>query len=68
MPIVTITVRKPKTAAFKSIILDAVHAALVEAGVNANDRFHRVLESEVTISVSIRHSPTSNPPGMTTLC
>lgn len=44
MPIVTITIRKPKTAAFKSTILDAVHGALVEAGVNANDRFHRVLE------------------------
>ena len=44
MPIVTVTVRKPKTAAFKSAILDAVHAALVGAGVNANDRFHRVLE------------------------
>lgn len=44
MPIVTITVRKPKSAAFKSQVLDAIHAALIEIGVNPNDRFHRVLE------------------------
>lgn len=44
MPIVTITVRKPKTAEFKALILSSVHAALVESGVNENDRFHRVLE------------------------
>lgn len=44
MPVVTVTVRKPKTAAFKSAILDAVHAALVESGVNPNDRFQRVVE------------------------
>ncbi|RJF95211.1 tautomerase family protein [Noviherbaspirillum saxi] len=44
MPIVTITVRKPKTAEFKSLVLGAVHAALVSVGVNPNDRFHRVLE------------------------
>ena len=44
MPIVTITVRKPKTAAFKSAVLDAVQATLVESGVNPSDRFQRVLE------------------------
>lgn len=44
MPIVTVTVRKPKTADFKASILAAVQAALVDIGVNANDRFHRVLE------------------------
>ncbi len=44
MPIVTITVRKKKTAAFKSNVLKSVHAALVASGVNPNDRFHRVLE------------------------
>ncbi len=44
MPVVTVTLRKPKTAAFKSAILDAVHAALVEFGVNPNDRFQRVIE------------------------
>ena len=44
MPIVTITIRAPKTAAFKTGVLDALHAALVAAGVNPNDRFQRVLE------------------------
>jgi phenylpyruvate tautomerase PptA (4-oxalocrotonate tautomerase family) len=44
MPLVTLTVRKPKTAQFKSTVLDAVHAALVSAGVPATDRFQRVLE------------------------
>jgi phenylpyruvate tautomerase PptA (4-oxalocrotonate tautomerase family) len=44
MPIVTITVRKPTSAAVKNKILHAIHAALVAIGVNPNDRFHRVLE------------------------
>jgi len=44
MPIVTVTVRRPKTPEFKANILAAIQAALVGVGVNANDRFHRVLE------------------------
>lgn len=44
MPIVTLTLRKPKPAAFKTMVLDAVHAALVGVGVDPNDRFHRVIE------------------------
>jgi len=44
MPIVTITVRKPKTSEFKSTVLDAVHAALVSSGVPAADKFQRVIE------------------------
>lgn len=44
MPFVTLTVRKPKTAAFKSLVLDAVHAALVTSGVPQTDKFQRVLE------------------------
>jgi len=44
MPFVTVTVKKPKPAAFKHAILDSVHAALVAAGVPPTDRFHRVLE------------------------
>jgi phenylpyruvate tautomerase PptA (4-oxalocrotonate tautomerase family) len=44
MPFVTVTVRKPKSAAFKSSILDAVHAALVASGVPQTDKFQRVLE------------------------
>ncbi len=46
MPIVTVTVRKPKPAAFKAQVLDAVHDALVGIGVNPRDRFHRVIELE----------------------
>jgi hypothetical protein len=44
MPLVTLTVRKPKSAAFKTGVLESVHAALVSSGVPATDRFHRVLE------------------------
>jgi phenylpyruvate tautomerase PptA (4-oxalocrotonate tautomerase family) len=44
MPLVTVTVRRPKTTAFKSAVLEAVHAALVASGVPVQDRFHRVLE------------------------
>ena len=44
MPLVTLTVRKPKSAAFKAGVLDAVHAALVSSGVPAADQFQRVLE------------------------
>ena len=46
MPLVTLTVRKPKSASFKAKVLDAVHAALVSSGVPATDRFQRVLELE----------------------
>jgi len=38
MPLVTLTVRKPKTPAFKAARLDGAHAA-VAAGVPAADRF-----------------------------
>jgi len=44
MPLVTLTVRRGKDAAFKSAVLNAVHDALVAAGVPQADRFHRVLE------------------------
>jgi len=44
MPLITMTVEKPKTAAFKHAVLAAVHAALVASGVPEKDRFHRVLE------------------------
>lgn len=44
MPLVTLTVRSGKDAAFKSAVLDGVHQALVAAGVPPTDRFHRVLE------------------------
>jgi len=44
MPLVTLTVRKPKTASFKGTVLDAVHAALVSSGVPLADKFQRVIE------------------------
>jgi phenylpyruvate tautomerase PptA (4-oxalocrotonate tautomerase family) len=44
MPLVTLTVRRPKPATFVSTVLDAVHAALVASGVPATDRFQRVFE------------------------
>jgi len=44
MPLVTITVRKPKSAEFKAGVLDAVHAALLSSGVPATDKFQRVIE------------------------
>ena len=43
MPLVTVTLRRPRDAAFKRALLDSVHAALVAAGVPQNDRFQRVL-------------------------
>ena len=46
MPFVTLTVRKPKSSAFKTTVLDAVHAALVSSGVPPTDKFQRVLELE----------------------
>ena len=48
MPLVTVTVLKPKDPVFKAAVLDAVHAALVASGVPEKDRFQRVLELEAT--------------------
>ena len=44
MPLVTLTIRKRKSAEFKSAVLSAVHHALVTSGVPEKDRFQRVLE------------------------
>ena len=44
MPLVTLTVQKPKTSEFKSGVFDAIHKALVASGVPQTDRFQRVLE------------------------
>jgi phenylpyruvate tautomerase PptA (4-oxalocrotonate tautomerase family) len=43
MPLVTVSLRRPRDAAFKRGLLDTVHAALVAAGVPETDRFQRVL-------------------------
>jgi phenylpyruvate tautomerase PptA (4-oxalocrotonate tautomerase family) len=44
MPLVTLTVSKPKTTEFKNAVLNAVHQALIEIGVPESDKFHRVFE------------------------
>ena len=44
MPLVTLTTRKDKSTAFKSVVLDTVHRALVASGVPEKHRFQRVLE------------------------
>ncbi len=44
MPLVTLTVQGPRSAAWKEAALAAVHRALVASGVPETDRFHRVLE------------------------
>jgi hypothetical protein len=46
MPLVTLTIRKPKSSSFKTTVLDAVHTAIVSAGVPATDKFQRVIELE----------------------
>ena len=44
MPLVTLTIRKGKSAEFKTAVFAAVHGALVASGVPEKDRFQRVLE------------------------
>lgn len=44
MPLVTLSVVRPKSAKFKDSVLEAVHGALVSVGIPEADRFHRVLE------------------------
>jgi len=43
MPLVTVTLRRPRDAAWKRTLLDTVHAGLVGSGVPPTDRFQRVL-------------------------
>ena len=44
MPLITLTVQKPKSVEFKSGVFAAVHQALVTSGVPQADRFQRALE------------------------
>jgi phenylpyruvate tautomerase PptA (4-oxalocrotonate tautomerase family) len=44
MPLVNVTLRKPKSPEFKSRVLDSVHGALTRAGVPQADLFQRVFE------------------------
>jgi phenylpyruvate tautomerase PptA (4-oxalocrotonate tautomerase family) len=43
MPLVTLTLRRPRDTAFKRAVLDEVHRGLVEVGVPQADRFQRVV-------------------------
>lgn len=43
MPLVTLTLRQRRPAVFKTAVLDAIHGALVQAGVPLADRFQRVV-------------------------
>lgn len=55
MPLVTVTVQKPKTPEFKDKVLSAVHDALVASGVPPTDRFQRVFELDAN---DFRFDPT----------
>lgn len=44
MPLITITLQRPKSVEFKTRVLESVHEALVHVGVPATDKFQRVLE------------------------
>ena len=46
MPLVTLTLRQRRPAVFKQAVLDAIHAALVQAGIPEADRFQRVFTLE----------------------
>jgi phenylpyruvate tautomerase PptA (4-oxalocrotonate tautomerase family) len=64
MPLVTVTVRKPKTESFKAAVLDAVHTALVGVGVPETDRFQRVLELDASdLRVDPRYPDAASPRG-----
>ncbi len=55
MPLVTVTVCKPKSLLFKETVLNSVHASLIEAGVPETDKFQRVIELD---SENFRFDPT----------
>ena len=59
MPLVTATIARPKSAAFKAAVLRAVHDALVAAGVPPADKFQRVLELDPAHSSTTRGIPIS---------
>jgi len=56
MPLVTLTLRRPRDATFKRAVLDEVHRALVEAGVPPADRFQRVITlADDDASIDLRY-------------
>src|SRR4051794_26504653 len=44
MPMITVSLRKPKSREFKINVLDSLYASLIAAGFDERDRFYRVLE------------------------
>ena len=54
MPLITITLRRPKTVDFKNAVFDSVHGALVESGVPVDDLFQRAIELD---AVNFRYDP-----------
>ena len=46
MPLVTLTLRQRRSDDFKAAVLDAIHGALVNTGVPADDRFQRMFTLE----------------------
>ncbi|HVV68600.1 MAG TPA: tautomerase family protein [Gammaproteobacteria bacterium] len=54
MPLITVTMLKPKTTEFKTQVIDAVHQALINSGVPHNDKFQRILELD---AVDFRFDP-----------
>jgi phenylpyruvate tautomerase PptA (4-oxalocrotonate tautomerase family) len=62
VPLVTITVRNSRSAAWKDAALSAVHRALVASGVPEADQFHRVLElADEDFRFDPRYPDTSTP-------
>lgn len=55
MPLVTVTVCKPKSLLFKETILNAVQASIVESGVAETGRFQRIIELDAE---NFRFDPT----------
>ncbi|HEX8741174.1 MAG TPA: tautomerase family protein [Casimicrobiaceae bacterium] len=64
MPLVTVTLRKGRSEAFKSAILGAVHRSLVDSGVPEADRFQRVLElDQVDLRYDAHYPDAATPRG-----
>jgi phenylpyruvate tautomerase PptA (4-oxalocrotonate tautomerase family) len=62
MPLVTMTVRRGHDVRTRGRMLDAVHAALVGAGVPETDRFQRVLElDEASFRFDARYPDLATP-------
>jgi phenylpyruvate tautomerase PptA (4-oxalocrotonate tautomerase family) len=62
MPLVTMTVRQGHDVKTRGRMLDAVHAALVSAGVPETDRFQRVLElDEASFRFDARYPDLATP-------